>query len=57
MIFTVTVGVAMSRPFRIEECQKVVVEADSVVEAELIARHLSSCTWVVSVSAGIEDES
>ena len=55
MIVAVTVGVALRRPPRLDELRRVLVEADTEVEAELIAVQISSCTAVMAVCSEVTE--
>lgn len=55
MIYTVIVGVALSRPPKIDEYRKVLVVANGRYEAMLIAAQMSSNTSTMAVYTQIED--
>lgn len=55
MIYTVIVGVALSRPPKIDEYRKVLVEATGKYEAMLIAAQISANTSTMPVYTKIED--
>lgn len=56
MIFTVHVGVALTRPPVIDELRRIVVEAESDSEAALIATQIASCTSVMPVWSEVQED-
>lgn len=48
-VYEVIVGVALERPPKVDELRKVLVVANSAVEAELIAQQIAACTSVMPV--------
>ena len=53
MIATVHVGVALSRPPKVDELRRIIVEADAETDAKLLACQIAMCTCVMPVSAEI----
>lgn len=53
MIYTVTVGVALQRPPKIDEYRKIVVQADTDTDALLLACQIATCTSIMAVTAKI----
>lgn len=51
MIVVVHVGVALSRPYKLDEYRRIVVEADSATEGRLIACQIAACTSKMVVQA------
>lgn len=54
-MFTVLVGVALSRPPRTDEYRKTLVEAPTPLAAELLACQIAECTSVMAVSSEVID--
>jgi len=48
-VYEIVVGVALERPPKVDELRKVLVVANSAVEAELIAQQIAACTSVMPV--------
>lgn len=53
-VFSIIVGVALSRPPRTDEYRKVVVEAPNGREAMLVAAQMAACTSTMPVSTEVE---
>ena len=53
MVATVHVGVALTRPPKVDELRRIIVEADTETDAKLLACQIAMCTCVMPVSAEI----